>query len=82
MQLQEENLEVSTAIAALETELTSESDNHNTTVSDIADFTFQSLEENTLLQFESFTMVCYLIRFLHPRLLQSLRWLLNVSTLP
>ena len=42
MQLQEENLEVSTAIAALETELTSESDSYNTTVSDIADFTFQT----------------------------------------
>ena len=42
MHLQEENLEISTAVAALEKELASVSDDKSTTVNDIADFTFQT----------------------------------------
>ena len=42
MHLQEENLEISTAVAALEMELASISDEKTTTVYDITEFTFQT----------------------------------------
>ena len=42
MHLQEENLEILTAVAALETELASVSDDKTMTVDYIADFTFQT----------------------------------------